>query len=171
MTTILTIVSVLLIAAYTAAVCIKGKGIPASISTTFYSLAHPLWFSITMVGTAFLLMPAILEVTPESYQFVAFLACFGLIMVGAAPHFKEDFEKKIHTAGALLCIVLSQVWVLLSCPWWLFVWAAYILYTAVCMKKRWSGSFKESFLLTKPMFWVEIAALTSIYMSLFTLIV
>lgn len=166
MTTILTILSVLLIAAYTAAVCIKGKGVPASISATFYALGHPWWFSVTMVGTAFLLLPAILEVTPSSYQFVAFLACLGLIMVGVAPHFKEGIEKKIHAIGAVLCIALSQVWVALTCPWWLFVWVAYLGYTVWCMVDRWNGSFKETFMLTKPMFWVEIAALVAVYGSL-----
>lgn len=163
----LTIISLVVIAAYTAAVCVKGKGIPYSISATFYSLAHKWWFGATMVLTAGLLMPAILEVTPESYQFTAFLACVGMIMTGTAPHFKEGTEKKVHTVGAVLCLLFSQVWVGLTCPWMLLLWIAYIGYTVWGIYKSWNGNFKASFILTKPMFWVEITALVATYVTLF----
>lgn len=43
MITILTIISMLVIAAYTAAVCVKTKGVPYSISATYYYLEHKLW--------------------------------------------------------------------------------------------------------------------------------
>ena len=117
MATVLVILSVFCITAYTAVVCIKFGGVPSSISATFYSLQHKFWFGVTMILTAFLLMPAILEVTPDSYQFTAFLACVGLIMVGVAPNFREGIDRKIHTIGAVLCLVFSQVWVSLTCPW------------------------------------------------------
>lgn len=163
----LTIISLLLIATYTAAVCVKGKGIPYSISATFYALAHKWWFGITMVLTSGLLMPAILEITPDSYQFTAFLACVGMIMTGVAPHFKEGTEKKIHTTGAVLCLLFSQVWVGLTCPWMLLVWVGYLVYTVNGIKRNWTGYFIGSFLSTKPMFWVEITALVATYVTLF----
>lgn len=161
----LTILSALLIATYTAAVCIKCKGIPYSISETYYKISHKFWFGVTMVLTACLLMPAILEVTPDSYQFTAFLACAGLIMVGAAPNFREGIEKKIHTTGAVLCLLFSQVWVGLICPWVLLVWVVYLAYTIVMMIKNWTGYFTGTFLGTKPMFWVEITSLLSAYIT------
>lgn len=162
----LTIISALLIATYTAAVCIKCKGIPYSISETYYKISHKFLFGATMVLTACLLMPAILEVTPDSYQFTAFLACVGLIMVGVAPNFREGIEKKIHTSGAVLCLVFSQVWVGLICPWMLLVWVGYLVYTIVMMIKNWTGYFTGTFLGTKPMFWVEITALVATYVTL-----
>ena len=58
----LLIISFLVIAAYTAAVCIKAKGVPYSISATYYYLEHKLWFMATMWLTAGLLIPAILVV-------------------------------------------------------------------------------------------------------------
>lgn len=67
MITVLVILSVLCIAAYTAAVCIKFGGVPASISATFYKLGHKFWFGATMWLTARLLIPAILQATSESY--------------------------------------------------------------------------------------------------------
>lgn len=58
----LVILSMLVMAAYTAAVCVKQKGVPYSISATYYYLEHKLWFMATMWLTAGLLIPAILVV-------------------------------------------------------------------------------------------------------------
>lgn len=63
-------------------------------------------------------MPAILEVSKMNTEFLAFFACARIILVGAAPNFKEKTEGKVHTAGAILCIAGSQAWAL-------FVWMAY----------------------------------------------
>ena len=164
------LLSVLCIAAYTTVVCIKFKGVPDSISATFYSLQHKVWFGATMWLTAGLLMPAILEVTPDCYQFTAFMACTGMFLVGAAPNFRDGFDKKVHISGVALCIVFSQVWVTLVCPWMLLVWVAYLIYTALMMKKNWKGNFISAYLLTKPMFWVEITALLATYVTLFILL-
>lgn len=164
---ILIFLSALCITVYTIAVCIKCKGIPYSISETFYKLEHKWWFLVTMWLTAGLLMPAILEITPNSYQFTAFLACAGMMLVGAAPNFREGIDKKVHTTGAVLCILFSQVWVGLTCPWMLLVWIAYLAYTAWGMKKHWKGNVISAFLLTKPMFWVEVVALLATYVTLF----
>lgn len=164
--TALTVLSFLLIATYTAAVCIKFGGVPSSISATFYSLQHKFWFGVTMILTACLLMPAILEVTPDSYQFTAFLACAGMVMTGIAPNFREGIDRKIHTTGAVLCLVFSQVWVGLTLPWMLLLWVGYLVYTIVMMIKNWNGYFTSTFLSTKPMFCVEITALVAIYVTL-----
>lgn len=164
--TALTVLSFLLIATYTAAVCIKFGGVPSSISATFYSLQHKFWFGVTMILTACLLMPAILEVTSDSYQFTAFLACAGMVMTGIAPNFREGIDRKIHTTGAVLCLVFSQVWVGLTLPWMLLLWVGYLVYTIVMMIKNWNGYFTSTFLSTKPMFCVEITALVAIYVTL-----
>lgn len=164
--TVLTILSALLIATYTATVCIKCKGVPYSISETFYKIDHKMWFGVTMVLTACLLMPAILQVTPDSYQFTAFLACAGMIATGVAPNFREGIDRKIHTSGAVLCLVFSQVWVSLTSPWMLLLWVGYLAYTVLGMKKYWKGNFISAFLLTKPMFWVEIVSLLTTYFTL-----
>ena len=164
--TTLIILSALCIAAYTAAVCIKFGGVPASISATFYKLEHNVWFGATMWLTAVLLMPAILEATPDCYQFTAFMACFGMFLVGAAPNFRDGLDRPVHLTGAILCILFSQVWVLLTCPWVLLAWIAYLAYTVLAMKKYWEGNFISAFLMTKPMFWVEITALLATYVAL-----
>lgn len=167
MTTILTIISMLVIAAYTTAVCVKTKGVPYSISATYYYLEHKLWFMATMWLTAGLLMPAILEVSEQGTEAYAFLACVGMFMVGAAPNFKDKFEGDIHELGAIFCLAGSQLWVLCNQPWCLTVWIAYIAYTVAMMAKRVSDSIISDFLRTRPMFWVEVTALAAVYVSLF----
>lgn len=164
--TAFTIISALLIATYTAAVCVKTDGVPYSISETYYKISHKAWFGATMVLTACMLMPAILEVTPDSYQFTAFLACAGMIATGVAPNFREGIEKRVHTTGAVLCLVFSQAWVGLTCPWMLILWIGYLAYTAIGLWRNWTGYFIGSFLSTKPMFWVEITALVATYVTL-----
>lgn len=167
----LIILSTLIIASYTAAVCIKGRSVPNSISATFYKLEHKTWFLATMWFTAGLLMPAILEVSNEDTKFLAFLACAGMLLVGAAPNFKDKTEGRVHTAGATLCILASQAWVALNYPWCLTAWGAYLIGTLVYMTcNEITEDLRADFLSTKPMFWVEVAALTSVYLSCFILI-
>ena len=160
----LLIISFLVMAAYTAAVCVKQKGVPYSISATFYKLQHPYWFMAAMWATAGLLMPAALETSKSGTEFLAFLACAGMIFVGAAPNFREELEGKVHMLGAVVCVVASQLWVAFNC-WWVLipVWLAFIVYTVIGMSKRVSDSIWQDFVSTKPMFWCEIAALAATY--------
>lgn len=162
---ILQIISLLIITGYTIAVCIKAKGVPYSISATFYKLEHPYWFLATMWLTAGLLMPSILEASKPGTEFLAFLACVGMFMVGAAPNFKEEFEGKIHLAGALMCVVGSQLWVAFNAWYMLVVWLGYIGYTALYIVKEKEGNFWYKFYQSRPMFWVEIAALIATYLT------
>lgn len=158
--------SLLLITAYTAVVSYKSGGIPSSISATFYRLKHPYWFCAVMWLTAVLLMPAILEVSTPGTEWIAFLGCAGMLLVGVAPNFREEFEGKVHTAGAILCLAGSQLWVAFNCPWVLLLWIGYIIYTIIMMSVSVSYSFISDFLRTKPMFWVEVTALVSTYLTI-----
>lgn len=158
--------SLLLITAYTAVVSYKSGGIPSSISATFYRLKHPYWFCAVMWLTAVLLMPAILEVSTPGTEWIAFLGCAGMLLVGAAPNFREEFEGKVHMGGAVLCLGGSQIWVAFNCPWVLLLWIGYIIYTIIMMSVSVSYNFISDFLRTKPMFWVEVTALVSTYLTI-----
>lgn len=165
---ILAIFSVFTISLYTSAVCIKGRGVPYSISATFYALAHKWWFRFTMWVTPILLMPAILEVSRPGIEFLAFLALIGMIMVGCAPDYARDpFQHKVHVSGAIMCIGFSQVWVTLNC-WWVLlpIWLAYLAYTGIAIARQKEGVLVYKFMQTKPMFWIEIAALSTTYSAL-----
>lgn len=169
---VLAILSVFTISLYTGAVCIKGQGVPNSISATFYALAHKYWFRFTMWTTPMLLMPGILEVSRPSTEFLVFLALIGMIMVGCAPDYVRDpFQKKLHVSGAIMCILFSQVWVALNC-WWVLlpVWLAYLIYTGIAIGRQKEGVLVYRFIETKPMFFVEVAALSATYSALAILI-
>ena len=169
---VLAILSVFAISLYTGAVCIKGRGVPYSISATFYALDHKWWFRFTMWVTPILLMPAILEVSRPGTEFLAFLALIGMFAVGSAPDYARDpFQHKVHISGAVMCIGFSQLWVALNC-WWvlLLVWLAYLTYTGITIVRQKEGVFLYKFMETKPMFFVEVAALSATYSALAILI-
>lgn len=169
---ILAILSVFAISLYTGAVCIKERGVPYSISATFYALAHKYWFRFTMWVTPILLMPAILEVSRPGTEFLAFLALIGMFAVGSAPDYARDpFQHKVHVSGAIMCIGFSQAWVALNC-WWVLlpVWVAYLAYTIVSIVRQKEGVLVYRFMETKPMFFVEVAALSATYSALAILI-
>lgn len=164
----LVVISMLVIVSYTASVCIKAHGVPNSISATFYALAHKYWFRFTMWATPMLLMPAILEVSRPNTEFLAFLALVGMIMVGCAPDYVRDsFQRKLHISGAIMCIGFSQAWVALNC-WWVLlpVWLAYLVYTGISVVRQKEGVFIYKFMRTKPMFWIEIAAIGGTYLAI-----
>lgn len=101
---------------------IKYKQIPESISDTFY-LGNKWWFTFTMFVLGFLICAILIPITPEMYQFTTFLTGAGLLFVGAAPHFKDKSEKKVHFGGALTFGLFSQIWASLYCsPWLLLTW-------------------------------------------------
>lgn len=169
---ILAILSVFAVTLYTSAVCIKGQGIPYSISATFYALQHKYWFRFTMWVTPILLMPGILEVSRPGTEFLAFLALVGMFAVGSAPDYARDpFQHKVHISGAIMCIGFSQLWVALNC-WVMLVpiWLAYLAYTGIAIGKQKEGVLVYKFMQTKPMFWIELAALSCTYLTLAILI-
>lgn len=167
MITALILLSLGCILAYTLSVCIKFKGIPNSISASFYSLQHKYWFRFTMWTTPLLLMPAIFEISDTNTQWLAYLACVGMIVVGCFPDYVGDkFYYRGHVAGAVITMVSSQVWVAFNCPWVLLLWIGYIIYTIIMMSVSVSYNFISDFLRTKPMFWVEVTTLVSTYLTI-----
>lgn len=147
-------------------------GIPYSISDTYYKLENRKkgagWlFSAMCVSVGGLLLPALLDMTPDRYQFTVFLACAGLIFVGAAPQFKLPLTNTVHYGSAAVCCIFSQIWVGLTC-WWVLlpVWLAYLTYTGIAIGKQKEGVFVYKFMHTKPMFWVEIASLMTTYLTI-----
>ena len=158
----LVIISFLIIASYTAAVCIKTKGVPYSISATYYTLDHKLIFGASMALTAMFLFPVVWELsTTFSMRLLAIEACIGLIGVGLAPDFKDAWINRIHCGSAALTLTSSQLWVGCTSFWWVLipVWMAYLIYTCIAIGKQKEGVFVYKFIQTKPMFWCEIAAL------------
>lgn len=164
---ILIFLSLAIITSYVG-VMIFRNGIPYSISDTFYSLDHKVWFGFSMISSALLLMPAILERAPESYQFLAFLMCAGLCFVGVAPNFKAGMDRPVHIVATTIAALCSQAWVALTLPWVLFVWIAWLAYVGIRLRQVWDGNWWYSFVKCKPLFWAEVIAFGMVYTVLLT---
>ena len=128
---------------------IRYKQIPESISDTFY-LGNKWWFTITMFILGFLVCATLIPITTEAFQFLAFLTGAGLLFVGAAPHFKDDFEAKVHFSGAFIFGLASQFWTsIYYSPWLLLTWAILIL--------LWNTKQKT--------FWIELICIINIILA------
>ena len=116
MTTILFYIGVLLFISYLIFI-LKKIGIKKlpSLSHSYYELGKQGWmFQLTLVSMVFLLMPQLLELTPESFQFVAFLTAAPLMFVGVAANFMDGgMAKKVHYTAAYLSAGLSLLLVIL----------------------------------------------------------
>lgn len=167
---LLIILSFLILTVYICCMIYKVGEIPSSVSATFYALEHKLWFGISMVVAALLLMPIILENTPDKYQFIAFLACTGMILVGSAPNFKEDFERYIHISGASMVLICSQIWVLVTNYLFLLIWVPFLIYMIYKSSIKWNGDIMNTMKNADILFWVEVVCILSTYSCVFCLI-
>lgn len=152
---ILIAISFLLLSSYIVGCIVAFGDIPESVSDTFYKLQHKHHFLVAMWGGAIALLPPMLETSTESSQFLAFLAMTGMIMVGAAPNFKDKWERKIHVTGASMLLICSLLWCAISQPFTLFS----LIIPLVSL-------FRDN---KNQLFWLEIATMLSIYISVTTL--
>lgn len=158
------ILAILLIAGYTAGVCIKEKGIPYSISATYFAIKHKLAFGSCMVITGMLMMHVMLSLsTTLTMNILAMLSCIGLAGVGLAPDFRDKWTNKIHCTSAAITLICSQLWIAYTPVWWFLLpaWMTYLIYTGITIHKQKEGVFVYKFLQTKPMFWVEVTAISA----------
>lgn len=122
-------IALITLATYIIGICIYSKKIPESISETYY-LGGGIMFTITMLIVSLLTMIGLLDLSEGSnWQFLSFITSAGILFVGAAPQFKEDFISKVHYGGALSLMVGSQLWVVfLSNPYILLIWVTALIW-------------------------------------------
>ena len=161
---LLVLMSFILIAGYVFAMIKKGKEIPYSISDTYYALTHKFWFTLCMVGSGALLLPAALEASSENSQFLVFLSVVGMGVLGVSPNFKGS-QKVSHCIGAAMSLIFSQIWVGCNAWYWLFLWVGFIAYLAISISENWTGNFIVTLVKRKPMFWIEIVSLLTVYLT------
>ena len=144
---------------YTIALCIKGGGVPSSLSASVFELPKGkrwIWTAV-LFAVCFLCVPTYVEVTSENTQFLAFIAIAALAFVGAAPLVtdKTDLAYKVHCVAAVVCAVCSQLVLVFNQPWLLdcwFPWVGYLVYMAID-KKHW----------TTKVFWAEMVCFGSTF--------
>lgn len=159
---ILSILSLAVIATYVG-IMIKREGIPYSISATYYILEHRWAFGLSMLLTAALLYTP-LHTDSKAANILSAFACLGMAITAIAPNFRNKGDKVIHVIGAGMALICSQIYVGMVCPLLLFAWPVYACCTILVMDED-NYDMIDEFLSTKPMFWVEVVSLLTIYLS------
>ena len=85
---------------------------PDMVSSIYYLLGKRGWvFQLVMMLFGVLMMVCLLD-SGLGEQCLAFIACAGLIFVGAAPRFLKESERKIHKTAAITSAMASVAWCL-----------------------------------------------------------
>lgn len=136
-------------------VAISHKGLPTSISDTYYQIGNKWLFSAVLIVAASLALAPLLNHTPESYQFLGFLIVCGIFFVAASPAFKDEFVGKVHVGSAVVLGAAAILWLVLTIgvPWLSII-----------------GLIIGLLNLKNIVFWVEVGILVDVYLCLFYLL-
>lgn len=130
-------------------------GIPCSISDTYYQTARKWLFPVcTAISGALALVP-LLNMTPETYQFVAFFIVASILFVAAAPAFKEELTHYVHYGAASVLGLSATTWLILTTG------VPYIAIVAAVI-----AMFDRRHFL----FWIEVGLLYNLYVSLISIL-
>lgn len=93
-------------------IVVIGKyGVPEMVSSIYYLLGKSGWvFQVVMVSVGMLMLMCLLD-CEKGVQCLAFLACGGLMFVGAAPRFMNE-DRGVHKAAATICAMAGISWCL-----------------------------------------------------------
>lgn len=93
-------------------IVVIGKyGIPEMVSSIYYLLGKSGWvFQVVMMSIGMLMLMCLLD-CEKGVQCLAFLACGGLMFVGAAPRFMNE-DRGVHKAAATICAMAGIGWCL-----------------------------------------------------------
>lgn len=86
------------------------------ISETWYHYKYG--FTAWCWASAFTVLPIMLEKTEtENWQFLGFLSCTALMVLGMFPRYQEN-EKIQHYTCALIAGLLAIIWTMFFTVWW-----------------------------------------------------
>ena len=131
------IIAIIILLGYTIALCIKGGGVPSSLSASVFDLPKGqrwIWTVMLYVVCFCVLVPfgwhgvPFLDKVSENTQFLAFIAIAALAFVGASPLVADKMELayKVHCVAAVVCAVCSQLVLVFNQPWLLLCWIPFI---------------------------------------------
>lgn len=161
----LTITSLVILMSYTVAVCIKF-GIPTTLSESYYFIYKKYLFTLVMWLSGFLLLPPIMEMTGGDTQIIPFLSIVGIMIVGAAPKYKEQ-ERTLHIIGATMAGFFSQLWIILyAYPWTLLTWFILIIWAIGILIESKLVEWSEELDKRKWFFWAEMLAFINLYLNI-----
>lgn len=138
-------------------VVINKYGVPDMVSTIYYLLGKKGWvFQLVMVAFGALMMVCLLD-SGRGVQCFAFLACAGLMFVGAAPRFLDESERKIHKTAAITSAMASVAWCL-TVDWrFVFTFIAWYGMFWICKDKN-----------SKPWFMAEMMAVMLVMLTYYS---
>lgn len=70
------------------------------------------WPFMIALWSQVILLPGMMELVGENYQWMVFLGTFGIILTGAAP-ITNSFDTRVHIFGACLAAIFFSLWVIL----------------------------------------------------------
>lgn len=152
--TILAFISFAIISIYLIAYVIT-RGLPTSISVTYYHTESKFLFPAVTALCAVLAWVPLIQVTPENIQFLAFLICGSIVFVAASPAFKDELVGKVHTGAAVILGLAALAWIIV---------ASGIPYATIL------GVIIGVVLRRNFVFWLEGGILIDIYVNLFVLL-
>ena len=92
-------------------IVINKYGVPDMVSSIYYLLGKSGWvFQVVMMSVGMLMLMCLLD-CEKGVQCLAFLACGGLMFVGAAPRFMNE-DRGVHKASATICAMAGIGWCL-----------------------------------------------------------
>lgn len=138
-------------------VVINKYGVPDMVSTIYYLLGKSGWvFQVVMIAFGILMMVCLLD-SGRGVQCFAFLACAGLMFVGAAPRFLDESERKIHKTAAITSAMASVAWCL-TVDWrFVFTFIAWYGMFWICKDKN-----------SKPWFMAEMMAVMLVMLTYYS---
>ena len=155
------VIAIIVLLAYTIALCIKGGGIPPSLSASVFDLKQSMrWiWTVVLAAVCFLCVPTYIEKTGENTQFLAFIAIAALAFVGGAPLVidTKDIAYKVHCVAAAVCALCSQLVLVFNQPWLLLCWFPWALEEFIetdLFEKRW----------ITQVFWVEMVCFANTFL-------
>lgn len=161
----LTITSLVILMSYTVAVCIKF-GIPTTLSESYYFIYKKYLFTLVLWLSGFLLLPPIMEMTGGDTQIIPFLSIIGIMIVGAAPKYKEQ-ERTLHIIGATMAGFFSQLWIILyAYPWTLLTWFILIIWAIGILIESKLVKWSEELDKRKWFFWAEMLAFINLFLNI-----
>ena len=99
-------------------------------------------------------------------QIIPFLSIIGIMIVGAAPRYKEQ-ERTLHIMGATMAGFFSQLWIILySYPWTLLTWAILIIWAIGILIESKLMEWSEELDKRKWFFWAEMLAFINLYLNI-----
>ena len=161
------VLAIIILLGYTIALCIKGGGVPSSLSASVFDLPKGqrwIWTVMLYAVCFCVLVPfglpygvSFLDKVSENTQFLAFIAIAALAFVGAAPLVadKTDLAYNVHCVAAVVCAVCSQLVLVFNQPWLLLCWLPFV----VAFVYMWAAHFVWR---TKT-FWAEMVCFGSTF--------